>query len=68
MNKTIAISIFGRAKDLASALGVNPAAISQWPQTLDAGRSDRVAGAALRLGLSDRLPPPYQPPVEDRAA
>lgn len=55
MKKTEAIQIFGTAAALAKAIGVTRAAISQWPDRLDQAKSDRVAGAAYRLGLGDRI-------------
>lgn len=41
---------------LARALGITRAAIYQWPEELDMRRSDWVRGAAVRLGMLDRLP------------
>ena len=55
MNKSDAIKIFGTASELAKAIGVTRSAISQWPEHLEQSHSDRVIGAAYRLGLSDKL-------------
>lgn len=35
---------------MARALGISPQAISQWPDVLSGAQSDRVTGAAFRLG------------------
>ena len=52
MRKSEAISIFGRTQsDLARALGITKSAVSQWPDELDQEKTDRVLGAALRLGV-----------------
>lgn len=51
MTKQNAIELFGNAASLARALGVTRSAISQWPADLDQDRSDRVTGAAVRLGV-----------------
>lgn len=50
MTKSEAISIFGSGAELARALGITRAAISQWPEILHQRDIDRVTGAALRLG------------------
>lgn len=51
MTKTEAIELFGGSQvDLARAIGVTKSAISQWPEELDSARTDRVIGAAYRLG------------------
>lgn len=50
MTKRDAIALFGSAANLARALGVSRSAVSQWPAQLDQRTSDRVFGAALRLG------------------
>ena len=59
MSKADAIAIFGTAAELSRAIGVTRSAIAQWPDRLDQGQSDRVVGAAVRLGLTDRLPAGY---------
>lgn len=52
MRKSEAVSIFGRTQsDLARALGITKSAVSQWPDELDQEKTDRVLGAALRLGV-----------------
>ena len=52
MRKSEAISLFGRTQnDLARALGITKSAVSQWPEELDQEKTDRVLGAALRLGV-----------------
>lgn len=53
MTKAEAIDIFGSQVALAKAMGVTSQAVSQWPEELSLGYSDRVIGAAWRLG---RLP------------
>jgi hypothetical protein len=53
MNKTDAVSLFGRQVDLSKALGVTQSAISQWPDSLDQAMDDRVVGAALRIKVLD---------------
>lgn len=51
MRKKEAIRMFGAsAADLARALGISPQAVYQWPEMLTLEQSDRVNGAALRLG------------------
>ena len=50
MTKSEAAQIFGGAyADLARAIGVTRAGISQWPAELTEAQTDRVLGAALRL-------------------
>lgn len=56
MKKSTAIHLFGgRSVDLADALGVTKGRVSQLPDELDRSTTDRVIGAAYRLGLHDRL-------------
>lgn len=50
MKLSDAISIFGNKVRLARALGLTKGRISQLPEDLDLATSDRVVGAALRLG------------------
>lgn len=50
MRKQDAISLFGTPRALASALGVTPQAIYQWPDKISQEQADRVTGAAVRLG------------------
>jgi hypothetical protein len=50
MTKKEAISIFGSIPDLAKAIGTTRQAIYQWKDELDQAKSDRVTGAAFRLG------------------
>jgi UTP--glucose-1-phosphate uridylyltransferase len=53
MTRQDAIELFGSLQSLADALGVDRSRISQWPPDgeLPLRDSDRVMGAALRLGL-----------------
>jgi DNA-binding transcriptional regulator YdaS (Cro superfamily) len=51
MTKQQAIAMFGSGAKLARALGITRGAVSQWPDDLDQDRTDRVNGAALRLGV-----------------
>ncbi|MGE0334453.1 MAG: Cro/CI family transcriptional regulator [Gammaproteobacteria bacterium] len=51
MTKSEAIALFGGTpSDMARALGITPQAVYQWPNELDQERTDRVIGAAVRLG------------------
>lgn len=51
MTKHEALSLFGgKAIDVARALRITPQAVYQWPEELDQERTDRVIGAAVRLG------------------
>jgi len=50
--KTEAAKLFGgKMVQLAKALGLTKSSISEWPDDLDTSRSDRVVGAAVRLGV-----------------
>jgi hypothetical protein len=52
MNKSDAIRIFGSTvTEMAKAIGVTRSAVSQWPEELRQEQTDRVIGAAVRLGL-----------------
>lgn len=56
MTKDQAAELFGgRDADLARALNLTRGAISQWPDELTVDQTDRVLGAAMRLGKS--IPP-----------
>ncbi len=55
MTKTEAVTIFGSQAELARALEITKSAVSQWPDQLDRNRSDRVMGAAHRLGKAPPL-------------
>lgn len=50
MRKLDAVKMFGTVPDLARAIGVTPQAIYQWPDILAVAQTDRVVGAAVRLG------------------
>ena len=51
MTKDQAAEIFGgKHADLARALGMTRGGISQWPAELTTDQTDRVLGAAMRLG------------------
>lgn len=67
MKKEDAIKIFGSQAELSRALGLTRGRISQWDDELDLAQTDRVIGAACRMGLVDLLPKRYQPRA-DRAA
>ena len=56
LTKEQAIELFGSQAKLAAALEISRQAVSQWPHDLDRARTDRVLGAAIRQGLSYRLP------------
>lgn len=68
MKKIEAIAMFGSPKDLAAALGVTRQAIYQWPEDLSQEASDRVIGAAARLGKAmPRVAASEMPPTEAAA-
>ena len=50
MRKREAIKIFGSPGKTASALGITKQAVNGWPDELSDAVSDRVIGAATRLG------------------
>ncbi len=50
MTKAEAIRMFGSKKALADAMGVHRSLISKLPDELPTKYSDRVTGAAIRLG------------------
>jgi hypothetical protein len=51
MTKRDAILLFGTThREMADALGITRAAITQWPDELTREQADRVVGAAVRLG------------------
>jgi len=50
MKKANAIELFGGSVALARALGVSRQLIWAWPEDLDEHQTDRVIGAAIRLG------------------
>lgn len=53
MTKSEAIAIFGSTQiDVARALGLTPSRISQFPDELDQATTDRIVGAAVRLGVA----------------
>jgi len=54
LTKSQAAQLFGgRLVDLARAVGLHKSAISDWPEELKLAQSDRVIGAAYRLGKLD---------------
>lgn len=62
MKKLDAIHVFGRTgADLGRAIGVTHKRISQLPDDLGQPYIDRIVGAAVRLGLTDKLPERFQP-------
>ena len=67
LTKAQAYELFGGSGEaVASALGYSGAAtVYNWPATLSPAVSDRVRGAALRLGLlqADSPAPAPAPPV-----
>lgn len=67
MKKDDAIKIFGSQAELSRALGLTRGRISQWDEDLDLAQTDRVIGAACRMGLAGLLPEKYRPFV-DRSA
>ena len=50
MKKQDAIDLFGSGAALARALGVSRQLIWAWPADLDEHQTDRIIGAAIRLG------------------
>ncbi|MCG7985034.1 MAG: Cro/CI family transcriptional regulator [Candidatus Thiodiazotropha lotti] len=50
MTKQEAITLFNGVPGLAKAIGTTRQAIYQWPDDLDQAKTDRVNGAAFRLG------------------
>lgn len=50
MKKETAISIFGSGAALGRSLNLTRQAIASWPEKLCQWQSDRVLGAAIRLG------------------
>lgn len=66
MTKDEAAAIFGGAHaDLARALDMTRGGISQWPDELTETQTDRVLGAALRLGKP--IPEQYRKPAQHAA-
>jgi hypothetical protein len=61
MKKQDAIDLFGSGAALARALGVTRQLIWAWPADLDEHQTDRVIGAAIRLG---KLPGLIQAGIE----
>ncbi|CAK0745607.1 hypothetical protein CCP4SC76_1640004 [Gammaproteobacteria bacterium] len=55
MKKQDAIKLFGSGTALAKAIGVTKGRVSQLPEDLDLATTDRVVGAALRLGMLEAL-------------
>lgn len=52
MTKYEAKALFGGTDEkLAAALGISRPAVTMWPKDLDQERTDRVVGAAVRLGV-----------------
>lgn len=71
MTKREAIQLFGgKGAALARAIGVTPSAVYQWGEALSQEQSDRVRGAALRLGLIRECVPGGETPqqTQDDAA
>ena len=64
MTKKQAIKMFGSAEALAKALGVSLDAIRMMPDQLSQRASDRVNGAALRVGIIKRALRPRTPQRE----
>lgn len=72
MNKREAIELFDSPRELAEVLGITPQAIYQWPDEIAQDRTDRIVGAAVRVGrfrvidnktgISPRWLPKPQPP------
>jgi plasmid maintenance system antidote protein VapI len=57
MTKNEAIRLFGTTStDLARAMGLSRSRISQWDDTLTQEQTDRVIGAAVRLGKLPATP------------
>ena len=50
MYKSTAIEIFGNLSALADALSTTRQTIYNWPEELEQHQTDRVIGAAIRLG------------------
>lgn len=63
LTKQQAIEIFGSSgAELGRALGLSRGRISQWPEQLDQDQTDRVIGAAFRLGK--QIPEGFSAPAE----
>ncbi|PRF91646.1 hypothetical protein [Burkholderia multivorans] len=63
LTKQQAIEIFGSSgAELGRALGLSRGRISQWPEQLDQDQTDRVIGAAIRLGK--QIPEGFSAPAE----
>lgn len=64
LKKSDAIKFFGGTQiDVAEALGIAQSSVSDWPELLSVAVSDRVRGAAVRLGK--KVPRDWK--VEDAA-
>lgn len=50
MQKSSALDFFGGVAKTAAAIGINPQAVSDWPEVLPPRIADRVIAAAVRLG------------------
>jgi len=56
MQKSQAIEVLGgTVTQAAEAIGINPQAISQWPECLPRRLADRVLAACVRSGIA--IPP-----------
>ena len=51
--KSDAKLVFTSFKAMAEALGINPSALSQWPEDLTERQVNEITGAAIRKGLID---------------
>jgi hypothetical protein len=50
MRKSSALDFFGGPVKTAAAIGINPQAVSDWPEMLPPRIADRVIAAAVRAG------------------
>lgn len=67
MTKTEAADLFGGTQAaLARSLDMTRGGISQWPDELTEAQTDRVLGAAIRLGRP--IPPSLRPTITPVAA
>ena len=69
MTKQEAVEVFGGTQAaMARAMGKQPPWASKLPAELPQGLSDAAVGAALRMGLKDRLPARFfDKTIEDTA-
>lgn len=65
MNKKEAALFFGNQTALARGVGLGKSSITEWPSELKWSQSDRVIGAAVRLGKLRLVNDPLNYGVQD---